>query len=503
MANHNDSLYEFIYEERKKLKYNFVKQNLPINYNIIYTVTNCHYKFVCLNKININDTKLIDYHKRYDNIYPKLGYFIYCILGTLTSETSYLTGGAVRRFFESYDESKKYENIDLDYYMPHKKMKLFNKLLAYNYEGKPLSTDIYYTFPDYKIFVLYYLIFGDDNLEIKSINSYKNNGMNQRSITIKYNIKGFELKRDLNDENYIGLCKTSNPKGLNCDYDANGIQLRFINYKYNLTMFRSYAIVPKNIKTYLTHLPVKLLIRLLINDIKFILGNNTLNIIISFLSEDIIYMFLVIFNITRKIIYPSHVLCTDNYNCPFNKCKKDLTTILYTDKSSRKYKIINNKVMRCQNCSTILYKPKFRQEKMINKGYNIKYIECNCKLCCNYFVFNSNYVFLNMDFFINLHKTKNYMVKFSDFLEQMCNLYNINKYSFIRENYRLYSIYRNSPKSILPESSYDSGVATQLENKITRLRSQNNKYINIDNCHFKKQKCKRFNQYKQILHYAN
>ena len=84
------------------------------------------------------------------------------------------------------------------------------------------------------------------------------------------------------------------------------------------------TIVPKNIKTYLTHLPVKLLIRLLINDIKFILGNNTLNIIISFLSEDIIYMFLVIFNITRKIIYPSHVLCTDNYNCPFNKCKKDL-----------------------------------------------------------------------------------------------------------------------------------------------------------------------------------
>jgi hypothetical protein len=77
-----------------------------------------------------------------------------------------------------------------------------------------------------------------------------------------------------------------------------------------------------------------------------------------------------------------------------------------------------------------------------------------------------------MHYLIRTHQEQYYSVKFETFIDNICHIYDINKYTFIRENYRLYLKYTNYPNSKMYEITYNSGVAATINTK------NNNRYKN-------------------------
>uniref|UniRef100_A0A6C0H7K5 Poly A polymerase head domain-containing protein n=1 Tax=viral metagenome TaxID=1070528 RepID=A0A6C0H7K5_9ZZZZ len=472
MLTHQNSLYLIETIEKYRV---FIQNtcNLPSekyieNYNSIFIIEYIN-NYPIFKIINLDDTYLIDYYKKYDTIIPKFGYFLYTILCNTTNQNSYLQGGAVRDIFESFNNSKNI--VDLDYFITYEDIKPFYELIDSIIKEEQNAFNLYMKTLDFKIFIIYYYIFRDSNLKIISINMYHQEGMKHPTITIKYNIKGIELKIDLNNNLFDGFCNTSNLYSVNCDFDVNGLQL-YLNklIKFEINMFRTHDKVPRSIWKYLETLTLPV-IRAIINDINFLLNINCLNIIASFIDKDYLYFLFIIYHITNKKTYVSHVLCTNNYKCK-NKYITNKTQILYKDKSKCNIITHEDKIISCKRCSTILYKPIFRDEKIRLKGYTIIKINCEKLLCSHYLVFQSNYIFLNMHYLIRTHKEQYYSVKFETFLDNICHIYDINKYIFIHENYRLYLKYTNYPNSKMYEITYNSGVAATINTK------NNNRYKN-------------------------
>ena len=121
------------------------------------------------------------------------------------------------------------------------------------------------------------------------------------------------------------------------------------------------------------------IIKNLLNNTKFIkLPKETFILISKFVGN--IYTYQIIYCITKKQTFSSHVLCTNNYECSDDKYYKE------------------EGILNCSICSPILYKALSRKEKKEQKGYKIINIECDKKFCADSLVYNKKYVFLTFIF---------------------------------------------------------------------------------------------------------
>uniref|UniRef100_A0A6C0H8R7 Uncharacterized protein n=1 Tax=viral metagenome TaxID=1070528 RepID=A0A6C0H8R7_9ZZZZ len=441
------------------------------DYKTVYHIDIVH-PFLCryvIKRVQFDDELLINYYKKYDNIKPNLGMFIYNVLYNTINDTDSLGGGEIRSMFESFDKSTK-SYIDLDYFINYSTNNM--ELIIDNLDNPNYTLTLRHLMEllDFKIFVIYYLIYGNSNLQITDIKIYTNQGMQKPSITFEYDIDGFPFKTDINNKHYAGLCSTDMHMHANtpcrecCDFETNGLRL-YRKDKFTIEMFRPYNVVPNPIKKFLYNtIPPQYIIKNLLNNTKFIkLPKETFILISKFVGN--MYTYQIIYCITKKQTFSSHVLCTNNYECPNGKYYKE------------------DGILNCSICSPVLYKALSRKEKKEQKGYKIINIECDKNFCADSLVYDKKYVFLNMDYFIRRHKEmSNYnhnFIKFEKYLTRMCKVYYIYKPSFINENYNAYHRYIQLGNMYKPGTTYGIGVVANI-NKNPNLQYYNqNEYYNI------------------------
>ena len=393
-----------------------------INYfNLIIKLPSLNFNFdirhILLIKINEINIKIL--HKNIGNTFiteyikksfknKKIGYFLLCLIFSLfnTFTKMIIRGGFIRNMFIN-DES--ITDIDLDIYVDEFILvRIINSLKKFDKYNKNKEV----SFLDYKTYVnsiidlivnnLFRLIF-NKSINIESIISYKIiTYVNKKTdcLSFKYRIDNIVLSIDINFIGKHSFCTNSDIKSYNIDYEQNGIQLKLINNKLSCDVFRKYNETNNYIKKELNKINSSLIITSFFNIKK--LFNNITTIIESFLGIEYIFLLKIIFTITKRIMYPSHVLCTNN---------KPLC-------------IHNDKLLcECTNCFEI-YKKMYLRHTKFSTSYNVHSYVCNKKYCTCSGIINNNLIIDNNHILLLYYKSKS-NIPYNLFAEEYCSEYNL------------------------------------------------------------------------------
>ena len=371
--------------------------------------------------------------KRFHNI--KFGYFILCLIYSLfkTFDKMKLGGGFVRDLFLDYDIHD--YNIDLDIYIKKDDLlKIQRSIDPYNISQFDYKTYIR-SIIDPIVNYLFLIIF-DVSINIESIMFYKIKTYVDKSvycISYKYSYQDFNISIDVNYIGYHSFCNKDvyrwgyidqNTKldfiTHNMDYEQNGIQLTYnknnLENDIECNMFRKYDETNIYIKKKLSKINTYVLIHKLLNIhiIDNFLPNNIIKNIYEYIGLEYIYLLKIIYTITKKIMYPSHTLCTNKTICCDNN---------------------NNYACKCSRCFEIYNKMKSRHLKF-SKNFTVYKYRCNNKYCICDGILNDFFVIDN-DYLLTLYNNKKYNMSYNEFAYQFCITNNIKPdiINYTKQNY--------------------------------------------------------------------
>lgn len=402
-----------------------------------------------INKICISETRVIDNnvssYVRSKIKDKKNRYLILSLIYSLfeTFKNMRIRGGFVRDMFSSEEDIKK---IDLDIYI---ELEELDNMVGYLTPQSSKYLNYIYLKIDGIINILSNIIYNKTiNLEEISrynIGSYEYNYSD--CITLKYVLEdGFKISIDVN---YIGkytFCKNTNAVNYNIDYEQNGMELLYKNNKIVYSMFREYKDTTEYIKERLSReISSKNIIRMFINNNE--INDGILLIIRDYIGAKEMHMLKIIYTVVKKIMYPSHSLCTDmKPECIYNER-------------------VSCKCMRCHNIYKKIYN---RYNKFVDSNYTVHNNICKKRYCVCRGIKN-NRLIIDNNYILEIYKSKRREVSYIRFAEKYC-IMNELPLSII-ENYEEYEEFNNYETSI--DESEDE--YNKYEDKIKIKKKKMNK----------------------------